>query len=68
MITKNRNGLYYRCKVIGVTTQTFYEVNFDDGSYIDNIYPENIVVSRQGPESGGETTPLPQALALRPET
>uniref|UniRef100_A0A8C6VD67 [histone H3]-trimethyl-L-lysine(9) demethylase n=1 Tax=Naja naja TaxID=35670 RepID=A0A8C6VD67_NAJNA len=43
VIAKNRNGLYYRCKVIGVTTQTFYEVNFEDGSYSDNIYPENIV-------------------------
>ncbi|TFJ95544.1 peptide ABC transporter ATP-binding protein [Platysternon megacephalum] len=44
VITKNRNGLYYRCKVIGMTTQTFYEVNFDDGSYSDNVYPESITV------------------------
>lgn len=44
VITKNRNGLYYRCKVIGMTTQTFYEVNFDDGSYSDNVYPESIIV------------------------
>lgn len=46
VITKNRNGLYYRCKVIGMTTQTFYEVNFDDGSYSDNVYPESITVRR----------------------
>lgn len=45
VITKNRNGLYYRCRVIGTTTQTFYEVNFDDGSYSDNLYPESITVS-----------------------
>lgn len=45
VITKNRNGLYYRCRVIGTTTQTFYEVNFDDGSYSDNLYPESIIVS-----------------------
>lgn len=45
VITKNRNGLYYRCRVIGSTTQTFYEVNFDDGSYSDNLYPESITVS-----------------------
>jgi len=45
VITKNRNGLYYKCKVIGMTTQTFYEVNFDDGSYSDNVYPESIIVS-----------------------
>lgn len=51
VITKNRNGLYYRCRVIGTTTQTFYEVNFDDGSYSDNLYPESITVSGKG--SGG---------------
>lgn len=45
VITKNRNGLYYRCRVIGTTTQTFYEVNFEDGSYSDNLYPESITVS-----------------------
>lgn len=44
VITKNRNGLYYRCRVIGSSTQTFYEVNFDDGSYSDNVYPESIIV------------------------
>uniref|UniRef100_A0A287D9M5 [histone H3]-trimethyl-L-lysine(9) demethylase n=1 Tax=Ictidomys tridecemlineatus TaxID=43179 RepID=A0A287D9M5_ICTTR len=34
VITKNRNGLYYRCRVIGSTTQTFYEVEFEDGSQL----------------------------------
>uniref|UniRef100_A0A7J7TA37 [histone H3]-trimethyl-L-lysine(9) demethylase n=1 Tax=Pipistrellus kuhlii TaxID=59472 RepID=A0A7J7TA37_PIPKU len=34
VITKNRNGLYYRCRVIGATTQTFYEVEFEDGSQL----------------------------------
>ncbi|KAF6306447.1 lysine demethylase 4B [Rhinolophus ferrumequinum] len=34
VITKNRNGLYYRCRVIGTTTQTFYEVEFEDGSQL----------------------------------
>ena len=48
VITKNRNGLYYRCRVIGTTTQTFYEVNFDDGSYSDNLSPESITVSSEG--------------------
>ncbi|KFV61691.1 Lysine-specific demethylase 4B [Dryobates pubescens] len=61
VITKNRNGLYYRCKVIGTTTQTFYEVNFDDGSYSDNVYPESII-SRDciqlGPPSEGEMVQL----------
>ena len=53
VITKNRNGLYYRCRVIGTTTQTFYEVNFDDGSYSDNLYPESITVSSAGPKGAG---------------
>ncbi|XP_013923121.1 PREDICTED: lysine-specific demethylase 4B-like [Thamnophis sirtalis] len=61
VIAKNRNGLYYRCKVIGVTTQTFYEVNFEDGSYSDNIYPENIVSRdclQMGPPGEGEVVQL----------
>lgn len=53
VITKNRNGLYYRCRVIGTTTQTFYEVNFDDGSYSDNLYPESITVSSAGSKGAG---------------
>ncbi|OWK12188.1 hypothetical protein Celaphus_00003301 [Cervus elaphus hippelaphus] len=59
VITKNRNGLYYRCRVIGTTTQTFYEVNFDDGSYSDNLYPESITVSGKG---GGGGAGAGQAL------
>ncbi|XP_026580226.1 lysine-specific demethylase 4B-like, partial [Pseudonaja textilis] len=61
VIAKNRNGLYYRCKVIGVTTQTFYEVNFEDGSYSDNIYPENIVSRdclKMGAPAEGEVVQL----------
>nr|XP_026260101.1 lysine-specific demethylase 4B isoform X1 [Urocitellus parryii] len=61
VITKNRNGLYYRCRVIGSTTQTFYEVNFDDGSYSDNLYPESITSRdclRLGPPPEGELVEL----------
>uniref|UniRef100_A0A8C0BY73 [histone H3]-trimethyl-L-lysine(9) demethylase n=5 Tax=Neoaves TaxID=3078114 RepID=A0A8C0BY73_9AVES len=61
VITKNRNGLYYRCKVIGMTTQTFYEVNFDDGSYSDNVYPESIISRdciQMGPPPEGELVQL----------
>ncbi|NWR77009.1 KDM4B demethylase, partial [Centropus unirufus] len=61
VITKNRNGLYYRCKVIGTTTQTFYEVNFDDGSYSDNVYPESIISRdcvQMGPPLEGEVVQL----------
>ncbi|KAM5190742.1 lysine-specific demethylase 4B isoform 3-T3 [Callospermophilus lateralis] len=61
VITKNRNGLYYRCRVIGSTTQTFYEVNFDDGSYSDNLYPDSITSRdclRLGPPPEGELVEL----------
>ncbi|XP_037679976.1 lysine-specific demethylase 4B isoform X2 [Choloepus didactylus] len=61
VITKNRNGLYYRCRVIGTTSQTFYEVNFDDGSYSDNVYPESITSRdcvRLGPPPEGELVEL----------
>ncbi|KAF6094464.1 lysine demethylase 4B [Phyllostomus discolor] len=61
VITKNRNGLYYRCRVIGTTTQTFYEVNFDDGSYSDNLHPESITsrdCARLGPPPEGEFVEL----------
>ncbi|XP_012660015.1 lysine-specific demethylase 4B isoform X2 [Otolemur garnettii] len=61
VITKNRNGLYYRCRVIGTTAQTFYEVNFDDGSYSDNLYPESITSRdcvRLGPPAEGESVEL----------
>ncbi|CAD7685766.1 unnamed protein product [Nyctereutes procyonoides] len=61
VITKNRNGLYYRCRVIGTSAQTFYEVNFDDGSYSDNLYPESITSRdcvRLGPPPEGEFVEL----------
>ncbi|KAI1230601.1 hypothetical protein IHE44_0010068 [Lamprotornis superbus] len=61
VITKNRNGLYYRCRVIGTSTQTFYEVNFDDGSYSDNVYPESIISRdciQMGPPLEGELVQL----------
>lgn len=45
VIGRNSDGWYYHCTIIGLATQTFYEVNFDDGSYCDNVHPENIFVS-----------------------
>lgn len=45
VIGRNADGWYYHCTIIGMATQTFYEVNFDDGSYCDNLHPENILVS-----------------------
>lgn len=43
-IGKSSNGWFYRCTIIGIGSQTYYEVNFDDGSYCDNVYPENVLV------------------------
>uniref|UniRef100_A0A8B9N1N2 PHD-type domain-containing protein n=1 Tax=Accipiter nisus TaxID=211598 RepID=A0A8B9N1N2_9AVES len=44
VITKHRNTRYYSCRVIGVTSQLFYEVMFDDGSFSLDTFPEDIVV------------------------
>ncbi|XP_053549569.1 lysine-specific demethylase 4A isoform X2 [Bombina bombina] len=43
VISKHKNGRYYQCEVVKMTKETFYEVNFDDGSFSDNLYPEDIV-------------------------
>ncbi|XP_077413313.1 lysine-specific demethylase 4A isoform X1 [Vanacampus margaritifer] len=42
VICKYRNGRYYHSEVVELTTATFYEVVFDDGSYSDNLLPEDI--------------------------
>lgn len=47
VICKHRNGRYYHCEVVELTKATFYEVIFDDGSFSDNLFPEDIVVSAQ---------------------
>ncbi|XP_062455315.1 lysine-specific demethylase 4C isoform X2 [Rhea pennata] len=44
VITKHRNTRYYSCRVTGVTSQVFYEVMFDDGSFSRDTFPEDIVV------------------------
>uniref|UniRef100_A0A7N6AIP8 [histone H3]-trimethyl-L-lysine(9) demethylase n=1 Tax=Anabas testudineus TaxID=64144 RepID=A0A7N6AIP8_ANATE len=71
VIGRSSDGWYYHCTIIGIATQTFYEVNFDDGSYCDNLHPENILVSshdclRNGPPEVGElivvSTPEGQVL------
>uniref|UniRef100_A0A8C5P8T3 Lysine-specific demethylase 4B n=1 Tax=Leptobrachium leishanense TaxID=445787 RepID=A0A8C5P8T3_9ANUR len=57
VISRSKNGLYYKCQVIGSATQIFYEVNFDDGSYSNNVYPENIMSRdclKNGPPAEGE--------------
>ena len=45
VICKYRNTRYYHSEVTELTSATFYEVVFDDGSYSDNLFPEDIQVS-----------------------
>ncbi|XP_010288185.1 PREDICTED: lysine-specific demethylase 4C-like, partial [Phaethon lepturus] len=57
VIAKHRNTRYYSCRVIGVTSQLFYEVMFDDGSFSLDTFPEDIVSRdclRLGPPAEGE--------------
>ncbi|XP_013363205.1 PREDICTED: lysine-specific demethylase 4A isoform X2 [Chinchilla lanigera] len=57
VISKHKNGRFYQCEVVRLTTETFYEVNFDDGSFSDNLYPEDIVSQdclQLGPPAEGE--------------
>uniref|UniRef100_A0A4W3H8L7 [histone H3]-trimethyl-L-lysine(9) demethylase n=1 Tax=Callorhinchus milii TaxID=7868 RepID=A0A4W3H8L7_CALMI len=56
VISKHKNGRFYQCEVVGLSKETFYEVNFDDGSFSDNLYPEDIVgrnCLQLGPPVGG---------------
>ncbi|XP_075683394.1 lysine-specific demethylase 4C [Rhinoderma darwinii] len=43
VIAKHRNKRYYSCKVTEITSQTFYEVEFDDRSISKDTFPEDIV-------------------------
>lgn len=52
VIGRKNDGWYYHCTIVGMATQTFYEVNFDDGSYCDNLQPENVLVSVWQSDSG----------------
>lgn len=44
VICKHKNGRYYNSEVQELSPTTFYEVVFDDGSYSDNLFPEDIEV------------------------
>uniref|UniRef100_A0A3Q1J9B3 [histone H3]-trimethyl-L-lysine(9) demethylase n=1 Tax=Anabas testudineus TaxID=64144 RepID=A0A3Q1J9B3_ANATE len=57
VICKYKNGRYYHSEVLELTTATFYEVVFDDGSYSDNLFPEDIEnrdCVRLGPPAEGD--------------
>ncbi|XP_030630394.1 lysine-specific demethylase 4A [Chanos chanos] len=57
VICKHKNGRYYQCEVVELIKATFYEVIFDDGSFSDNLFPEDIVnrdCVKLGPPPEGE--------------
>ncbi|XP_059400170.1 lysine-specific demethylase 4B-like isoform X2 [Carassius carassius] len=57
VIGRSSDGWFYRCTITGIGMQNYYEVNFDDGSYCDNIFPENLLSHdclRNGPPDLGE--------------
>ncbi|XP_072524635.1 lysine-specific demethylase 4A isoform X3 [Salminus brasiliensis] len=57
VICKHKNGRYYQCEVTELTKDTFYEVIFDDGSFSDNLFPEDIVnrdCVKLGPPAEGD--------------
>ncbi|XP_076000834.1 lysine-specific demethylase 4A-like isoform X2 [Genypterus blacodes] len=57
VICKHKNSRYYHSEVTELTTAIFYEVVFDDGSYSDNLFPEDIQnrdCVRLGPPPEGE--------------
>ncbi|XP_075997694.1 lysine-specific demethylase 4A isoform X2 [Genypterus blacodes] len=57
VICKHKNGRYYQCDVVQLSKETFYEVNFDDGSFSDNLFPEDIAsrdCAHLGPPPQGE--------------
>ncbi|XP_074544517.1 lysine-specific demethylase 4A isoform X2 [Halichoeres trimaculatus] len=57
VICKHKNGRYYQSELLELTTAIFYEVVFDDGSYSDNLFPEDIEnrdCVRLGPPAEGD--------------
>ncbi|XP_067258836.1 lysine-specific demethylase 4C isoform X2 [Chanodichthys erythropterus] len=57
VISKHKNLRYYSSRVTQVTAQTFYEVMFDDGSFSNDTFPEDIVsrdCAQLGPPEVGE--------------
>lgn len=57
VISKHKNLRYYSSRVTQATAQTFYEVMFDDGSFSNDTFPEDIVsrdCAQLGPPEVGE--------------
>lgn len=45
VIAKHKNRRYYKADVSAIKNQIFYAVDFNDGSFSDNLFPEDIQVS-----------------------
>ncbi|XP_048111122.1 lysine-specific demethylase 4C [Alosa alosa] len=57
VISKHKNLRYYSSRVTHITSHTFYEVMFDDGSFSNDTFPEDIVsrdCAALGPPEVGE--------------
>jgi len=60
VIAKHKNGRYNHAVVLSVSDVIYYKVAFDDGTYSNDMYPEDIEVSNVnlhqhhcGPSVGG---------------
>ena len=45
VIAKYKNNRYYKCNIVGERDQLFYHVLFDDGTFSDNLFAQDIEVS-----------------------
>jgi jumonji domain-containing protein 2 len=44
---KHKNTRYYLCNIVNADSQIYYSVDFEDGSFSDDLYPDDLDV-RQG--------------------
>lgn len=61
VVAKHKNGRYYRGVVQDTTTDEYYVVSFDDGTYCDNLPPTDIV----GHDSTQEDIPVGRVVQVR---
>ena len=45
VIAKHKNGRCYQCKITDIDQQLYCEVDFDDGSFSNDLLPEDIKVN-----------------------
>ena len=44
VLAKHKNGRFYSSKVLGFEEEVYYQVDFSDGSYSNNLFAQDIVV------------------------